>query len=129
MADAAPSRSYAVVVVFALGTIFGAALTVILLHLRGGMPMPFGHHGGVHGPRAEADAMVEHMEHELGLNEAQRARIKEILDDAHDRVHQTLEETHKKIRALLTPEQQEKFDAMRPPELPFPHRGGAPPPP
>jgi len=132
MAEPAPARSYAVVVVFALGTIFGAALTVILLHLHGGMPMPFGPREaamhGPHGPHAEDRAVIDRIETELSLDDAQRREIQTILDGAHAQIHGTLEETHRKIRALLRPDQQEKFDKMRPPDMPFPHRGGAPPP-
>ena len=133
MAEPVPARPYAALVVFALGTVFGAALTVILLHLPSGTPLPFhGHEGAMRGPHGqgpETEAVIDHMERELGLDDAQRAKVREILDDAHGRIHQTLEETHRKIRELLTPDQQKRFDAMRPPDLPFPHRGGAAPPP
>src|SRR5262249_19835625 len=94
-----PSRSYAVVVVFALGTLFGAALTVILLHLRGGMPLPFGAGGAEmharHGPHEENEAVIEHMENELSLDDAQRRQIQSILDEAHAQIHGTPEETHR----------------------------------
>jgi len=59
------------------------------------------HHGG--------------MMNDLNLTDAQKAKMDEIMAQHRD-------ETHAKIRALLTPEQQKNFDAT-PPQQPQ-HRGG-----
>jgi Spy/CpxP family protein refolding chaperone len=132
MAETPPSvsarASYGVAAVFALGVVFGAALSVILLHLHGGMPMPFARHGGPHaGGLGSPEAVIEHMDHDLGLDAEQRQKVQAILESAHDSIHTTLEGTHREIRAVLRPDQQAKFDRMRPPGLPFPHEGPPPP--
>jgi Spy/CpxP family protein refolding chaperone len=93
-------------------------------------PPPAGEHGGQHkgGPRMDPLKMLTE---KLGLTEAQQAQIKPILDERKKemdavRADTSLERDAKmakaaeifktyqpKIRALLTPEQQKKFDDMK----------------
>ncbi|MCL2872914.1 MAG: Spy/CpxP family protein refolding chaperone [Betaproteobacteria bacterium] len=65
-----------------------------------------GHHHHHHGSGMMAD---------LNLTDAQKTQVNDIMTQHRD-------ETHAKIRALLTPEQQKNFDAM-PAQQPQ-HRGG-----
>lgn len=128
MADASPAArsakgTFAVVAVFALGIVFGAALTVVLFHFRGGFPRG-GMHGGMHG--GGPDEPVNGMMKELGLSADQEKQIRAIMDATHAEVHAKLAETHQKIREILTSEQREKFDKMFQMRSPFPpggHRG------
>ena len=114
----APSSKgvFAVALVFALGVVFGAALSVVLLRLHGGSPLPIGPRGGPHAGRSPIGRMAR----VLDLDADQRKKIEAILARSHDTMRQTLEETHREIRAILRPDQQAKFDGMRPPRAPFP---------
>jgi Spy/CpxP family protein refolding chaperone len=127
MADALPGRPskgiFAVALVFALGVVFGAALSVVLLRLHGGFQLPIGPRGGPHFGRGPIGRMVR----ELDLDADQRRRIVAIIERSHGSIQQTLDETHREIRAILRPDQQQRFDRMRPPRMPMPH-GGPPPP-
>jgi Spy/CpxP family protein refolding chaperone len=70
---------------------------------------------------------IERMQHELKLTPTQRAQILQIVNETRSKVmklrdefqHQRHEQMHQaraRVRALLTPEQQEKFDReFRPP--------------
>jgi len=115
MVDPAKSRSWrnalSVVAIFALGTVFGAALTIALG--RGVRDRPFGPRGG--GPMR-----IERLARELDLDADQRARVREILAHGHARVRGLLDETRVQIREVLRPEQRDKFDRMRPPGPPPP---------
>jgi Spy/CpxP family protein refolding chaperone len=100
------------VVVFVLGSITGAALT------------------GLYRSRASADrpekAMhdrFDKMRRELNLTDEQTKSVSAILDETRNeyrslraelrpRFEEPRQKARAKIRALLTPEQQQKFDAM-----------------
>ena len=100
------------VVVFVLGSITGAALT------------------GLYRSRASADrpekAMhdrFEKMRRELNLTDEQTTQIRAILDETRNdyrklreelrpRFEEPRQKARARIRALLTPEQQQKFDAL-----------------
>ena len=96
----------AVVGIFALGALFGAALCFVIVHHviapRGMVPM---HDGPV---------PIERMSQDLGLDAAQAGQVREILERGHTTVRGVLDATSKEIRAVLRPDQQEKFDRMRP---------------
>lgn len=78
---------------------------------------------------------IERMQRELNLSPAQRDQILQIVNETRSKVmnlreefqhqrHETMTQARAKVRALLTPEQQEKFDReFRPPEH---DRGGGP---
>ena len=122
-----PARSskdiLAVALVFALGVVFGAALAVVLLRLHGGLPLPFGPRAGLHAGRGPIGRMAR----ALDLDADQRRKIQAIIERSHGEIQQTLEETHRQIRAILRPDQQLKFDRMRPPRTPFPDDRPGPP--
>jgi Spy/CpxP family protein refolding chaperone len=105
----------AVVGVFALGCVTGVSLDSVY-RLRAG------------GDRSEAragrdkDKVFERMKRDLDLNEQQATQIRAILEQTREDYRQLRAEVRPrydsvrqnartKIRALLTPEQQQKFDA------------------
>jgi Spy/CpxP family protein refolding chaperone len=104
----------AVIGIFALGALFGAALCFVIVHhvlLPRGM-------GRMHG----GPMPIERMSGDLGLDAAQQEQVRAILERGHATVRGVLDATSKEIRAVLRPDQQEKFDRMRP-RSPFPHGG------
>jgi Spy/CpxP family protein refolding chaperone len=78
---------------------------------------------------------IDRMQHELNLTPAQRDQILQIINETRSKVmslredfqhqrHETMLQARARVRALLTPEQQEKFDRdFRPPDH---DRGGGP---
>jgi len=117
MVDATPHKpargQLAVIGVFALGVVFGAALCFVIVH-HVILPRPMGPH--------EGPVPVERMTRELGLDAAQQAKVREILERGHETMRGVLDTTSREIRAVLRPDQQETFDRMRP-RSPFPHGG------
>jgi Spy/CpxP family protein refolding chaperone len=116
MVDAAsprPARAQlAVVGIFALGIVFGLALSFVLVHhvippARMGQPR-------------EGPVPIERMTTELDLDADQQVKIRAILERGHTTMRGILDETSREIRGVLRPEQQAKFDRMRP-RSPFPH--------
>src|SRR3954464_13623841 len=105
----------AVLLVFALGCVTGAALdSAYRLQARG---------GGHGGPGREKEDFSESMRHDLNLSNEQATQIRAIVDETRDEYRQLRTEVRPRydalrqkararIRALLTPEQQQKFDAM-----------------
>jgi Spy/CpxP family protein refolding chaperone len=101
-------------VVFVLGSVTGAALTGLLYRSRAG------------GAEARERAMHERFEKmrtELSLTDQQTAAVRTILDETRNEYRAVRKElrprfeeprlkARARIRALLTPEQQQKFDAM-----------------
>jgi Spy/CpxP family protein refolding chaperone len=77
---------------------------------------------------------IERMQRELNLTPAQRDQILQIINETRAKVmslreefkhqrHETMLQARTRVRALLTPEQQEKFDRdFRPPD--HDHEGG-----
>jgi Spy/CpxP family protein refolding chaperone len=102
-------------VVFVLGCVTGAALTGL-----------YRSRAGAGGPEAREKAMherFEKMRNELKLTDQQTTAIRTILDEARNeyktlrtdlrpRFEEPRMKARARIRALLTPEQQQKFDAM-----------------
>ena len=111
----------AVIGIFALGVVFGVALSFVIVH-HAILPARM-------GPPREGPVPIERMTHELDLDSDQQEKIGAILERGHQTMRGVLDETSRDIRALLRPDQQEKFDRMRP-RSPFPHGGlhGGPPP-
>ena len=81
-----------------------------------------GHRG--HGKMFRGGMAVEHLTKDLELTDAQKAQVQPIVDQAKPQLRQIHQEAREKsravmetaaaqIRPLLTPEQQQKFDAMR----------------
>jgi len=105
----------AVAAVFLLGCATGALLTsAYSLRAGGGRDESRGRRGG-------HDRMVEKMRDDLGLDERQTAEVRRILDEtrneyralraeARPRFDAIRQSARTRIRALLTPEQQRRFD-------------------
>ena len=66
----------------------------------------------------------DHLSKDLNLTDDQKAKVQPIIDqtkpqlaaihkEAMEKMHALLESTGAQIRPLLTPEQQQKFDAMK----------------
>jgi Spy/CpxP family protein refolding chaperone len=98
-----------VVGVFVLGCVTGISLDSVY-RLRSG------------GPQRDKERVFERMKRDLDLNEQQATQIRAILDQTREEYRQLRAEVRPrydsvrqsarmKIRALLTPEQQQKFDA------------------
>jgi Spy/CpxP family protein refolding chaperone len=103
----------AVVGIFALGVVFGLALSFVLVH----HVIPPERMGGM--PR-EGPVPIDRMTGELDLDPAQQEKIRAILERGHATMRGVLDDTSREIRAVLRPDQQEKFDRMRP-RSPFGH--------
>ena len=116
----------AVIGIFALGIVFGLALSFVLVHhvippARMGQPR-------------EGPMPIERMKSELDLDADQQEKVRAIVEKGHATMRGILDETSREIRAVLRPDQQTKFDRMRP-RSPFrhgdphggPHGGGPPP--
>ena len=106
----------AVVGVFVLGCVTGVSLdSVYRLRARSGRQE-------TRGSKRDKEEVFEHMKRDLNLNEQQATQIRAILDQTREEYRQLRTEVRPrydtvrqnartKIRALLTPEQQVKFDA------------------
>jgi len=118
----------AVVGIFALGVVFGMAVAFVLVH-HVILPARM-------GPPREGPVPIERMTSELGLDADQQEKVRAILERGHSTMRGILDDTSREIRAVLRPDQREKFDRMRP-RSPFgrggphdgPHGGGPPGPP
>lgn len=124
----APSPILAAVVLLlvgALGVLAGVVLDRTLLRHR--MDRGWGPHMGLHGPpnrefRGRVRERIEvHMAEELDLTDAQREevalvlerqeeRLAEAMAEARPRIGRIIEETHRQLREILTPEQRQKLD-------------------
>src|SRR6266850_1345444 len=100
------------VVVFVLGSITGAALTGLYRSRASG-----------DRPERSSHDRFQKMQRDLSLTEDQTKSVSAILDETRNeyralraelrpRFEEPRQKARTKIRALLTPEQQQKFDAM-----------------
>lgn len=101
-----------IVGVFVLGCVTGASLDGLYRSRAGGIR-------GQHGP----DQFLQSMQRDLGLNDQQSQQIRVILDDTRNQYRSLRTEVRPRydairqqarshIRAVLSPEQQKRFDAM-----------------
>ena len=113
-------------VVAALGLLGGIALDRTVLRHHGPHGEWFGRTGILGSPNREfrghvRERITEHMAEELDLSDRQREELSDVLDrqegrlakamaETRPRLHQILEDTHREIRAILTPEQQKRFE-------------------
>jgi Spy/CpxP family protein refolding chaperone len=76
------------------------------------------------GPNHHMENPLEHLSETLALTPEQKAKVQPIIDqakpqiaaihqEAMDKMKAIMESTGAQIRPLLTPEQQQKFDAMK----------------
>ena len=98
-----------VLVVFILGLVCGAALTII--GIRSVVPRRTAGHPD--GRPAEMRRGFDRMVEELDLNEDQRLAIREIFDRSRNDIRQITRESGEEIREILTEDQREKYDRMR----------------
>ena len=102
-------------VVFVLGSVTGAALTGLYRSRAGG--------GGAEAHERAMHERFEKMRSELSLTDQQTTSVRTILDETRNeyralrtelrpRFEEPRMKARTRIRALLTPEQQKKFDAM-----------------
>jgi Spy/CpxP family protein refolding chaperone len=103
-----------------------AALSLAsLVYLQAKEP---GEHGPKHehgpGPHHEMGNPLEHLSKDLNLTDDQKSKVQPIIDqtkpqlaaihkEAMEKAHALLENATSQIRPLLTPPQQQKFDAMK----------------
>ena len=80
-----------------------------------------------HGPRMHHQIVgnpLEHLSKDLELTDDQKAKVQPIIDqakpqieaihkEAMEKTHAIMENTAAQIRPLLTPQQQQKYDAMK----------------
>jgi hypothetical protein len=98
-----------VLVIFILGLVCGAALTIIGIRSVGpGRPV-----GYPDGRPVEMRRGFERMTEELGLNEDQRVAIREIFERSRKQIGEITRVSGDQIREILTEEQRQKFDRMR----------------
>lgn len=106
-----------VVVVFVLGCVTGASLSGVYRSRADGRRQRM--HDGRHGERGD---MFEKMRRDLNLNDGQAAQVRAILDETRREFHKLRAEarphydairqnSRARIRTVLTPEQQQIFDA------------------
>ncbi len=100
-----------VVGVFLLGGVTGAALDSVYRLRASGGDVP--RHKGRGGPRDKEQRLFEEMKRDLGLTDEQAGQIRTILEETRNQYRAARAAAGERIRALLTPEQQQKFDAKK----------------
>jgi Spy/CpxP family protein refolding chaperone len=102
-----PARGLlSVLAIFALGIIFGVALSFVIVHHVVRPAFLRAHRDG--------PMPIERITRRLDLDAAQQDKIRAILERGHAKVRDALDETRKDVRAELRSDQQEKFDRMHP---------------
>jgi Spy/CpxP family protein refolding chaperone len=99
-----------VIAVFVLGTLAGSFMTVGIIRHRF-------HHG--QAGQAMADHIVRKLSWDLRLDATQREQLRAIVNDGRKEMHalrpqieSILTRSEAKVRAILRPDQQEKFDKL-----------------
>lgn len=100
-----------IVGVFLLGGVTGAALDSIYRLRARGVERVYEGRGG--GRRHKEERLFEEMKRDLGLTDEQAGQIRAILDETRNQYRAARAAAGERIRALLTPEQQQKFDAKK----------------
>jgi periplasmic protein CpxP/Spy len=103
-----------------------AALSLAaLVYLQAKEPGEHGpKHDGPGGPHQMMENPLEHLSKDLNLTDDQKAKVQPIIDqtrpqliaihkEAMEKMHALMESAGAQIRPLLTPEQQQKYDAMK----------------
>lgn len=108
---------FLILVVFLLGSVTGASIDRLFL-MKGQSVPP---HQGRGGERRGPGRMVEQMKTDLNLTEEQTTSVRKIFDESRKEfppwkfnecpgVKESREKTRANIRAILTSEQQKKYD-------------------
>ena len=103
-----------VCLVFVLGAVGGGLVTARVIHKRI-------QHVLQGGPQAINEIIVNRLSQKLDLDPAQRAKLKTIVTESHDQIKSVrrqiapqikdiLSDSGKKIRGILNPDQEKKFD-------------------
>ncbi|MEP7337025.1 MAG: hypothetical protein ABI977_04725 [Acidobacteriota bacterium] len=106
-----------ILVVFLLGGVAGASVDRLLL-LKGQSSSPSGK-----GERGGRGRMIEQMQKDLNLTDEQTASVRAIFEDMRKEfsprrfdecpgVKESREKSRARVRAILTPEQQKKYDEI-----------------
>jgi len=103
-----------------------AALSLAgLVYLHAEEPGKHGPHDGPGGPHhMMMENPLEHLSKDLNLSDDQKAKVQPIIDqakpqiaaihkEAMEKMHAVMENAGNQIRPLLTPQQQQKLDAMK----------------
>lgn len=107
---------FLILVVFLLGSVTGASVDRLLL-----MKGQAGPHAGRSERRGGPGRMVEQMKSDLNLTEEQTTSVRKIFEESRKEfppwkfnecpgVKESREKSRAQIRAILTPEQQKKYD-------------------
>jgi Spy/CpxP family protein refolding chaperone len=99
-----------VLAIFALGIVFGIAISFVIVHHVFRPAFMRSHHDG--------PMPIERITRKLDLDTAQQEKIRAIMERGHAKMRGVLDETRQDIRAELRSDQQEKFDRIHPPERP-----------
>ena len=118
--------SVAVAALFLSGISIGALAVVLLGHHRAESESATGGAQGMmmRSPMPPPEIFIEHLARQLGLDDDQKAKIKSILAESEERSNEIrreirprleaqIEETHRRIGELLTPDQRQKFEDLR----------------
>ena len=95
-----------------------------LVYLQAKEPGEHGPHEHGPSPQHMMENPLEHLSKDLNLTDDQKTKVQPIIDqtkpqiaaihkEAMEKMHALLESAGAQIRPLLTPEQQQKFDAMK----------------
>ncbi|MFN2623826.1 MAG: Spy/CpxP family protein refolding chaperone [Chthoniobacterales bacterium] len=102
-----------------------AALSLAgLVYLQAKEPGEHGSHPGPGPHHMMMENPLEHLSKDLNLTDDQKAKVQPIIDqakpqlaaihkEAMEKMHAVMENAGNQIRPLLTPEQQQKLDAMK----------------
>jgi hypothetical protein len=100
-----PARgAFAVIAIFALGIVFGIAISFVVVH-----------HVGRLSPLRSSRSRpipIERLTRRLDLDAVQQEKVRAILERGHAQVRDVLDDTRRDIRLELRADQLETFDRM-----------------
>jgi len=108
MVDPTPRRpargAFAVIAIFALGIVFGIAISFVVVHHVGRLSPLRASRGG--------PIPIERLTRRLNLDAAQQEKVRAILERGHAQVREVLDDTRRDIRLELRADQLETFDRL-----------------
>jgi Spy/CpxP family protein refolding chaperone len=100
-----PARgAFAVIAIFALGIVFGIAISFVVVHHVGRLSPRSLSHGG--------PIPIERLTRRLNLDAAQQEKVRAILERGHAQVREVLDDARRDIRLELRADQLETFDRL-----------------